>query len=66
MSIQHNLGDISLLQIINIEGKPEKIQLSQETATHLKINVQDLKPGVYLLKMGYKAGTVSRKFIVSR
>jgi hypothetical protein len=66
MSIQHNLGDITLLQIINIEGKPEKFQLLTETSTLLKIDVQGLKPGVYLLKMGYKGGNVTRKFIVSR
>jgi len=64
--IQHNLGRIKKLEILNMEGKQESIRLKNELETSFEINTQNLKSGVYLLRIEYKEEIVTRKFIIQR
>ena len=64
--VQHNLGKIRSLQILNMEGKLESIKLKKEIETTIEVNTQNLKPGMYLLRIDYAVGIVTRKFIIKR
>ena len=64
--VKHNLGKIKSLEILNMEGKQESIRVKKEIDTHIEINTQNLEPGMYLLRIVYDEGTVTRKFIVKR
>lgn len=64
--VQHNLGKINSLEILNLEGKQESIRIKKEEENHFEINTQMLSPGMYLLRITYKEGIVTRKFIVKR
>lgn len=64
--VQHNLGRINSLEIMNMEGKQELVQLKNEGENFCEINTQELSPGMYLLRISYNAGMVIRKFIVKR
>ena len=64
--IQHNLGKINSVEILGMDGKSETVNLKSEGDTDLEINVQQLKPAMYLLRIGYKEGIVIRKFVVNR
>jgi aminopeptidase N len=62
--IQHNLGTINSLSVLTMDGKIEKVIPDVEDETRVKVNIQHLKPGMYLLQIGYKDGIVVRKFLV--
>ncbi len=64
--VQHNLGEIISLAIIDMAGKQQSIRLEKEDETSIEINTRKFKPGMYLLRIVYKEGTVTRKFIVKR
>jgi len=64
--VQHNLGKINALEILNMEGKRESLQLKNESENFCEINTQLLSSGMYLLRISYNEGVVIRKFIVKR
>lgn len=64
--IEHNLEKINLLKIMTLDGKQEVVRSSDESDTRVKINTQHLKPGMYLLRIGFNGGSVVRKFVVKR
>ena len=64
--VQHNLGKIRKLEIFNVEGKQESFNLENELETSFEINTQNLASGVYLLRIKYKEGIVTSKFIIQR
>jgi aminopeptidase N len=66
LTVQHNLGRIKSLEILNLEGKQESISLKNEIETGFEINTQQLSSGVYLLRLKCKEGIVTRKFIIQR
>jgi hypothetical protein len=49
-----------------MEGKQQSFRLKEEEETSIEIDTQKLKPGMYLLRIGYTEGIVTRKFIVKR
>ena len=64
--IEHNLGKINSLEIFSLDGKKESINLNNDKdgkTDGLEINIQKLKSGMYLLRIAYQDGTVTRKFI---
>jgi len=64
--LQHNMGQISSLEILSMDGKSKKINSKKGEDFNLKINTQNLKTGMYLLRIGYKEGIVTRKFVIKR
>lgn len=64
--VQHNLGEINSLEILTMDGKQEAIELQKENNTHFKINVKQIDSGMYLLRIRFKEGIVTRKFIIKR
>jgi len=61
--VQHNLGKINSLEILNMDGKQESLTLNKNEKTDIEINIQKLKSGIYLLRIDYKDGIVTMKFI---
>jgi len=66
LTVKHNLGKIISLEILNMEGKQQAVQLKKEDETSIVINTQLLKPAMYLLRIAFNEGIVTRKFIVKR
>ncbi len=64
--LQHNMGKISSLEILSMDGKSKIISSKKGEDFNLKINTQNLKTGMYLLRIGYKEGIVTRKFVIKR
>jgi hypothetical protein len=64
--IQHNLGKINSLEILSMEGKAELTNSDAEGDLLTKINIKNLKPGMYILRIVYPEGKVTRKFVVNR
>lgn len=64
--IEHNLGDLSLLKIISVDGKHQQVVAVNEGSDRVQILTGHLKPGIYLLQIKYPGGIVTRKFIVNR
>jgi len=64
--IKHNLGAINSLTILTLDGKQEPVVSTNKGDNLLKINLQHLAPGMYLIHIGYKEGSLTRKFIITR
>jgi aminopeptidase N len=64
--VQHNLGTIASLEIVAMDGKQQAIHTTENDDARININVKQLKPGMYLLRIGYQEGFVRRKFVVKR
>jgi gluconolactonase len=56
-------GKISSIEVMNMAGKKESILLKKEEGSEIEINTQALKPGMYLLKIYFSQGLVTRKFV---
>jgi gluconolactonase len=62
--IQNYSGKINSIEILNLDGKTESISSKKEEVTGTEINIQNLKPGMYLLRIVYNnEGMITRKFI---
>jgi hypothetical protein len=61
--VQHNTGKGNSLEILNLDGKKESISLKKDEETGIEINIQNLKPGMYLLRIVYDEGIITRKFV---
>jgi aminopeptidase N len=64
--VQHNLGKIISLEIISTEGKSKAIRYENNEEGRIVLDVRNLKPGTYLLRIEYKQGIVTRKFVIQR
>ena len=65
--VDHNIEDIHSIEILSLEGKLQQTaNLKKNEPTRLEINTHNLKSGTYVLRIGYKRGVVTRKFVVSR
>ena len=64
--VQHNLGKINILGISTMDGKMESVQLEKQNNSLIEINTGNLLNGMYILKIGYKDGITSEKFIIKR
>ncbi len=64
--VKHNLIEINSLEIIAMDGKRENIQYGMQGKENLKISTNQLKPGIYILRLAYWNGIVARKFVVKR
>lgn len=64
--VQHSLGEIKSLEIMNMEGKPMKVGIKNENSSQINVDTKTLDSGMYLLRIMYKEGIVSRKFVVKR
>jgi hypothetical protein len=49
-----------------MDGKQQAIHTTENDDARININVKQLKPGMYLLRIGYQEGFVRRKFVVKR
>jgi hypothetical protein len=61
--VQNNPGKVNSIEILNMDGKKESVSLKNEEDNSVEINTQKLKPGMYLLRIVYNDGIVTRKFI---
>lgn len=64
LDIKHNLGKIDKLEIISMDGKVQLVDHNLGIYKRTRINVQNLESGVYLLRLEYKEGVITKKFIV--
>jgi aminopeptidase N len=64
--IKHNIQKINSLEVITMDGKLVVEQPVAKEESPLKINIQALKSGVYMARIRYKEGTITRKFIIKR
>ena len=66
LNVLHATGVLSLIQILNLEGKPENtIPIKQDDAL-LVLNIQHLQPGMYVLKLGTSDWIETKKFVVTK
>lgn len=63
MYIQHNLSKVISIDIMSIDGRKEAISLRKQEEKGLEINTQTLKSGIYILRIVYPEGIVTKKFI---
>lgn len=66
LEVQHNLEKINSIEILDIKGKQQSIRLKGENQASFSLNTQKLKSGIYLLRIAYNEGIVTRKFIIKR
>jgi aminopeptidase N len=64
--IRHNLGTIISFDMMTLDGKTEPVTLTKQGNEQMEIDTRNLKPGMYLLRIKYNEGTVTKKFIVKR
>lgn len=64
--VQHNLGKLNSFTIMDMAGKQQIVRLKGENQTSFSVNTQQLKSGMYLLRISYEEGIVTRKFIIKR
>ena len=64
LEVLHKSGDINYFQIFDLEGKALFTKLEKQEPTMLEFNIQNLKAGMYILKVGTIEWTETRKFIV--
>jgi aminopeptidase N len=61
--VQHNTGKVNSIDILNLDGNKESISLKKKEETGIEINIQNLNPGLYLLRIVYNEGIITRKFV---
>jgi gluconolactonase len=61
--VQQNSGKVNSLDILDMDGSKEFISLKKEEDTGIEINIQNLKPGMYLLRIVYNERIITRKFV---
>ncbi len=66
LMIRHTLGKISSFDILTMDGKTQVSTLKKQGSDYFEIDTRNLKPGIYLLRIWYKEGSVTRKFMVKR
>ena len=49
LRVQLNASKVKSIEILNTVGKPESISPISQAKTDIEINIQKLKPGVYML-----------------
>jgi hypothetical protein len=64
--VKHNLGQIKSFEILAMDGKSEKFTLKKKEETNFEIDTHTLKAGMYLLRISFKEGIVTRKFVIKR
>ncbi len=64
--VQHNLGKIKSMKIISMDGRSEPVVFDNKENARIKINIHNLKPAMYCLRIDYTDGTITRNFIVER
>jgi len=64
--VNHNLGPLKSFEITTLDGKSVKVLPEEADETHLKMDVNSLKNGMYILRLGFQHGTVTRKFVVKK
>jgi gluconolactonase len=61
--IQNYSGKINSIEILNLDGRTEFISSKKTEESGIEINIQNLKPGMYLLRIVYNEGIITRKFV---
>lgn len=61
--VKHQLGKLIGVYLVSMDGKNQSIQLNQQKDTGFELNTQQLKPGIYLLKIVSTTGMATRKFV---
>jgi len=63
LNIHHNLGKINSIEVMNMDGKKVSVRITGQDENGIRINIQNLKSGMYLLRIGYDARFAASKFV---
>jgi hypothetical protein len=66
LAVNHNLGPFKFVEITTVDGKSTKTFPEETSETSMTIHVNSLKDGVYILRLGFQQGIVTRKFVVKK
>ena len=66
LNILHKSGILSLIQILDLEGKSETVLSTKQDDAQLVLNIQHLQPGMYILKLGTADWIETKKFIITK
>lgn len=66
LQIRHSLGVLNSIEILSVEGKKEACPVTQNQDSQAEVDIRGLYPGMYLLRIGFGEGLVTRKFLVGR
>ncbi|MDD4970511.1 MAG: M1 family aminopeptidase [Paludibacter sp.] len=66
LNVHHKSGFVNLIQILDLEGRSQIITTARQEDTLLVLNIQNLQPGMYILKVGTSGWLESKKFIVTK
>jgi aminopeptidase N len=66
LEVQHKSGIIKQIRILNMEGKQVFAVPTKQEDSLLKLNIQNLTPGVYILRIGTSDWNETKKFIVTK
>ena len=66
LSINHNLGPVKSVEVTTLQGKSVKALPIETGETGITINVNPLKNGMYILRLEFQQGIVTRKFVVKK
>jgi gluconolactonase len=63
LHIKHSLGKVISVEILDMTGRKNSFSLNKVYDSAIEVNTQNLKPGMYLLKINAAQGSVTRKFL---
>ena len=61
--VRHNLGKVNSIDILSMDGKKEAISLGKQDDTVFELNTQKLSSGIFLLRIVYPDGVITRKIV---
>ena len=66
LNVLHASGELSHIQILDLEGKSETVIPTKKDDALLVLNIQHLQPGMYILKLGTSDWKETKKFVVTK
>jgi sugar lactone lactonase YvrE len=63
LHVQLKTDKVRSFEILSMDGKTESVSLINKVGKDVEINTQNLKPGIYILRVVIAEGVVSEKFI---
>ena len=61
--VRHDPGKINSIEVMNMDGEKVSVNIYGQNETGIRINVQNLKSGIYLLRIGYDERFATSKFV---
>ena len=64
LKVHHASGNLNYFQIFDLDGKLQMTLPTKQDDTLLELNIQNLQPGLYILKIGTADWVETKKFMV--